>query len=295
MEDVEVLDTLILAAERGMNILALLPVNQFRTPVAESFRDYCDFVTSQCDALAIAERFRSELDAARAHLDQIRPSDFRLTYELQTGEEREFGKATATETLLEASKHSRRLALFVNADDPQELKRFDGADFDQWQLERCVNAATAEVRHVRHELQSRPPNVDSPHQVVPTASTQDTTQSRRKVPAEPAVEPEGDATTFGLPGLERCQPSEVRAWSAWNYAVKKAGKFRNMQVTYKWLKENFDPNSEDIPSYLHDYVLPSIETWNRQVRAVKKSTQTQTNQSRTGRTHGKSIVRDAEI
>ena len=55
MEDDKALDTLILAAERGMKILALLPGNQLRTPVAESFRRYCEFVTSQCDALAIAE------------------------------------------------------------------------------------------------------------------------------------------------------------------------------------------------------------------------------------------------
>ncbi len=61
MGGTEALDTLLLAAERGMDILALLPVSQFRTPVAESFRNYCDFVTSQCDDLAIAERFRSEL------------------------------------------------------------------------------------------------------------------------------------------------------------------------------------------------------------------------------------------
>lgn len=94
---------------------------------------------------------------------------------------------------------------------------------------------------------------------------------------------------------KKCQPSEVKAWLAQQYAIQRNGEFKNLPPTFDWLKEHFESFAEDVPEDLRGYKLPSLETWCRQVTAVRKATDTNVNAPRAGRSHGPSIVKVGEI
>jgi len=189
----------------------------------------------------------------------------------------------------------RRNCYFVGSGKPSRVYAEALSSLTWLTCDLATSSAMAIELLVDRNLQSRDSIADSSEQVVSMLPIQAATRSKGKVLAGPVVESETDAIEMGLLGLKDCLPSEVKAWSAWMYAVKIAGDFKNMPLAYEWLEDNFDPNSENIPSSLYNYELPSFDTWSRQVRAARKATQTQVNQKRADRAYGKSIVRGAEI
>jgi len=88
------------------------------------------------------------------------------------------------------------------------------------------------------------------------------------------------------------EPADQKAYFAFAWAEKHLVRPTDRQA-YQWLKCNGIPYSHDDPDHaaaLHAYVLPSFETWSRQVRTARRIFGRQKNTPRAGRPHGRSVV-----